>query len=260
MTSKTSVETEKKVLDLYEEGLSIDKIRKKLSIGKNTVHRILRRNNVVTRSVGGKPRLSLDQKKKIKSLYESGVNTKVLCKKFNCSRVTITLAIKELGGIVSRSGCTKYKWTDEDVKNIIKLYKSEKSQTYIADLYNCDQTTISRLLIKNNISFHKYRKEKHPNWSGGRHITREGYVIVLLDNEDPFYCMVNSSSYILEHRLVMARYLKRPLNTHETVHHIDGNRQNNNIHNLQLRHNKHGNGICYQCVNCGSFNIKNTNV
>ena len=36
------------------------------------------------------------------------------------------------------------------------------------------------------------------------------------------------------HRLVMMRYLGRKLLSNEWVHHIDGNRKNNTIENLQV--------------------------
>ena len=39
---------------------------------------------------------------------------------------------------------------------------------------------------------------------------------------------------ILEHRFVMENFLKRPLNTIEHVHHIDGDSFNNKIENLQV--------------------------
>ena len=59
----------------------------------------------------------------------------------------------------------------------------------------------------------------------------------------------------MEHRLVMARSLGRPLLSHESVHHIDGDRKNNKLSNLQLCFGKHGKGVVMVCAKCGSHEI-----
>lgn len=67
--------------------------------------------------------------------------------------------------------------------------------------------------------------------------------------------MALNTGHVLEHRLVMARKLGRPLLRTETVHHIDGDRMNNAPENLQLRQGKHGKHVVMCCLDCGSHNI-----
>jgi len=84
----------------------------------------------------------------------------------------------------------------------------------------------------------RYR-ENHPRWKGGRLITTEGYIIIHLQPSHRFFCMAraNVKGYVLEHRLVMAEHLDRPLLPKERVHHLNGIKDDNRIENLELFEN-----------------------
>lgn len=78
-----------------------------------------------------------------------------------------------------------------------------------------------------------YKGVDSPHFRGGRHVGVGGYIRVLSDV---------SGKYELEHRVIMSKALGRPLLDTETVHHINGKRDDNRLENLELRASQHGKG------------------
>lgn len=71
-------------------------------------------------------------------------------------------------------------------------------------------------------------------WKGGRTHKGDGYALVRIEPNDPFYPMMGKSGYVPEHRLVMAKHLGRCLQSGDVVHHINGKKDDNRIENLAL--------------------------
>ena len=83
-------------------------------------------------------------------------------------------------------------------------------------------------------NFGKIRKGiEHPNWKGGV-IIRDGYKYIY----NPTHPNTTIVGYVLEHRVIMEKYLKRYLTKEEVVHHGNGNKLDNRFENLVLQENQ----------------------
>ena len=81
-----------------------------------------------------------------------------------------------------------------------------------------------------------YRSRLNPS---GRRVTTIGYVALgknaMTDADlDWFDAMRGKGNFVFEHRWVMAKTLGRPLRRDESVDHMDGDKQNNDLSNLRI--------------------------
>jgi hypothetical protein len=100
------------------------------------------------------------------------------------------------------------KWSEKQRKNILEA-RNKWSEAF--------KLETSKKMSDSHTGSKSY------SWKGGW-TNHRGYVWVL----------VGKRKYQFEHRLVMEKHLKRKLRKEEQIHHIDGNKKNNNIGNLML--------------------------
>ena len=83
---------------------------------------------------------------------------------------------------------------------------------------------------KSRLKMSLKRKGKlHPNWKGGK-ILVDGYYYLWTPNHPN----KTKNGYVCEHRLVMEKNIGRFLNKKEVIHHINCNKLDNRIENLEL--------------------------
>lgn len=160
--------------------------------------------------------------------YGKNLSTTEIAKIYNCHRDTVCLALKRYG-IEPRGKIRKP--LSEDLKaNLIVLYVEQKLSTRTIGKilgrthdYVSDKLKELGIVVDDRIT--ALQSERNPDWKGGKTIS-QGYVEISSRAIQP--------KRKREHQIVMESYIGRELKANEVIHHIDGNKQNNNINNLAL--------------------------
>lgn len=249
---------ERRVLEVYGRTKSTQKTAKQIGVGVSTAHRILKRHGVKCEGL----KLYRDRIRKLppsdalREEYEGGLYLTEIAKKYGVCVQTAQEAVKKSGAQMNRRGQQRRVYSQDEMDRMADLYKKGWSQTAIANDLNTHQTSVSRMLRRMGL-YDGVRASgpDHGSWKGGRVQSSGGYIACLIDKNSPFSSMRPTNGYVLEHRLVMAEHLGRPLRADESVHHINGDKKDNRIENLQLRQGQHGKHAKHQCVDCGSLNV-----
>jgi hypothetical protein len=256
---EVSEEFSQHVISLFNQGTTASDISKTSNQPKHRIYRILKRSGIKpgkNQKYGttGQPK---ERKQEIIQYYLASHGITETARIFGLSYGAIRKILKKANVLRLEGGAFR-PFSDSDMNTIVQMWDQGKNQTQISNIFHTSQSTIRRILMKfNREPQHRRPKgENHGSWKGGRGADAAGYIRRLVYIDNPYFSMANSDGYLLEHRLVMAEHLGRVLKSHETVHHIDGDIQNNNLENLQLRAGNHGKGIVLRCLDCGSINIQ----
>lgn len=189
--------------------------------------------------------------------YKRGVGCVLLARKYRCSKQNI-LRILRRASVRRREGNGKLRrisFTTRQVKRMLRMWAQGHSVWSISTSLKTANSAVARVLREQGVKvvprLARFGRTKD------RIRNTQGYFCVLVDPASPYFCMrLGRTRYVPEHRLVMAKHLKRPLLRSETVHHINGDRGDNAISNLQLVVGNHGKGYALRCRDCGSENVE----
>lgn len=237
----------------YGQRESLSSIAKSIGCDTPFVANALKSAGVTIRKNGSKQdQFSSADAQRIASRHAAGEPISSLARELKVSsKMTGALIVRGGGQVRGREDL----WTQERHDEIRDRFLAGERVGDLAKAYGCHQSGISKSLNKSGVLRPK-SGPGHFAWKGGRTITGDGYVSVLVLEADEPFCAPHTSGRVLEHRLVMGRALGRPLTDYETVHHVDGDHANNALDNLQLRFGKHGKGVALQCRDCGSHNVE----
>jgi len=195
------------------------------------------------------PKLSESQRLEIARLYSREGKTSVeLASQFKVDKATVLTALRKQGVIMRPSGHTFFMHESKKTEALTRYHRGDTMDS-IAEHFGINDVTMARWFKKQGVTRPGYTKVGCPR--------KDGYIAVFVEKDDPMRSMTqsNGKGYTLEHRLVMAYKLGRPLEKHETVHHINGIRTDNRPENLELRSGRHGRGVVMTCRCCGSHDI-----
>jgi DNA-binding MarR family transcriptional regulator len=204
--------------------------------------------------------LSHQQEAVLSESYKNGATLRRLAKEYDISQQTVSNILQRLGVSRRRSG-RLVPVTNPEREMIVSLWDAGSHSVHAISRESGYGTgVVTRILREEGRQIEDARKahgSRHGHWKGGTTVSVHGYRRVRITDANQQYIPSDYiGRYYPEHRLIMAQHLGRILTERESVHHINGDKLDNRVENLQLRHRDHGQGQTFACRQCGSRDIE----
>jgi predicted DNA-binding protein YlxM (UPF0122 family) len=176
----------------------------------------------------------LDDKEYLNQRYiDEKWSLQKIADEIGCDKSSVYRACKK-HGITRRTRTSKYPQLNDKAWLKKKYVDERKSCKAIGDIVGCWPGTVQGHLVNYGIERRSKNTGTGPNanhWQGGRPIF-QGYQYVYAPDHPR---ATKTRPYVQEHRLVMEEQIGRHLESHEVVHHKDGNKLNNDASNLVIK-------------------------
>lgn len=178
-----------------------------------------------------------------KLYYEDGLTLKEMCVYLDCvNPITARKRLNKMGIDTYRNGLKKKETMqgmseDEFEAFLRKEYETKSMNTIASELgvcAACIRKYFVRYGIDRRVKYEHFTASHRGAYEGKKRYLSCGYVAVYM----PSHPRAGVRKCVYEHDLVMEEHIGRYLNPGEVVHHIDGNKSNNDISNLMLLTNE----------------------
>jgi len=147
---KTPEKKHRRIVQLYESGLSCRDIAKQFGYSAEGIRAILQKHDVEMRPAHAHGRFSEADCRKMAKLYKQGHSRTKIAARFDCDPATLNRVLR-LQGVEIRPEPPRHVTTRKERERIVRLHHQGVSRSEIAAKIGCVQQTVSEILRKHGI-------------------------------------------------------------------------------------------------------------